>query len=184
MYGKVVEEIPKDAPDPLGNEVVTTTFLDANLMHDVLTGRSVAPTLHFFNTTPGFWYSKRQATVENVTYGPDFVEAKTATEQIIEITQALRYLGVPIKSKSYMIGDNKSVVTSATIPHSLLSKRHNILSYHSIRESIAAKIISFYWYHSTKNKSCILSKHWDNSKVYHTIQELFNYQGKIAQEGE
>ena len=38
MFGKVVEEIPKDAPNPLGNEVVTTTFLDAYLIHDVLTG--------------------------------------------------------------------------------------------------------------------------------------------------
>ena len=47
MYGKVVEEIPKDAPDPIGNKVVTTTFLDANLMHDVLTGRPVTAMLHF-----------------------------------------------------------------------------------------------------------------------------------------
>ena len=41
MYEKVVEEIPKDVSDPLGNEDVTTTFLDANLVHDVPTGRSV-----------------------------------------------------------------------------------------------------------------------------------------------
>ena len=60
VYGKIVEEIPKDAPDPLGNEVVTMMFLDANLMHDVLTGRSVTAMLHFFNTTAGDWYSKRQ----------------------------------------------------------------------------------------------------------------------------
>ena len=107
---------------------------------------------------------KRQATVENATYGSEFVVANPATEQIIEIRQTLRHLGVPIKSKSYMFGDNKSVVTSATIPHSLLSKRHNILSYHRVREAIAPKIISFYWCHSTKNNSDILSKHWDNSK--------------------
>ena len=50
VYGKEVEGISKYAPDPLGNEVVTTTFLDANLMHDVLTGRSDTATLHFFNT--------------------------------------------------------------------------------------------------------------------------------------
>ena len=61
--------------------------------------------------------------------------------KLIEIRQTLRYLGVPIKSKSYMFGDNKSVVTSATIPHSLLSKRHNILSYHRVREPIAAPSI-------------------------------------------
>ena len=86
-------------------EVTTTTFLDASLLHDLITGRSVTAALHFFNLTPGDWYSKRQATVENATYGSEFVAAKTATEQIIDIRQTLRYLGVPIKSKAYMFGD-------------------------------------------------------------------------------
>ena len=84
-------------------------------------------------------YSKRQATVENATYGSEFVAAKTATEQVVDLRQTLRYLGVPIKSKAYMFGDNKSVVTSSMVPHSLLSKRHNILSYHRVREAIAPK---------------------------------------------
>ena len=58
-----------------------------------------------------------------------------------------------------------SVVTNATIPHSLLSKRHNILSYHRVRQGIAVKIISIYWPDSIMNKCHILSKHWDNSKT-------------------
>ena len=49
-------------------------------MHDVLTGRYVTATLHFFNTTPGDWYSKRQATVENATYASEFGGAKIGTE--------------------------------------------------------------------------------------------------------
>ena len=73
IYGNVLEEIPKDAPEPLGKSVTTTTFLDANLLHDLITGRSVTAVLHFFNLTPGDWYSKRQATVENATYGSEFV---------------------------------------------------------------------------------------------------------------
>ena len=144
IYGYVLEEIPKDAPEPLAKSVATTTFLDANLLHDLITGRSVTPVLHFFNLTPGNWYSKRQATVKNETYGSEFVAAKTATEQIVDIRQTLRYLGVPIKSKAYMFGDNKSVVTSSTVLHSLPSKRHNILSYHRVREAIAAKILVFH----------------------------------------
>ena len=117
-----------DATEPLGISVSSTTFLDANLLHDLITGRSVTAALHFFNLTPGNWYSKRQSTVENATYGSEFVAAKTATEQIVDIRQTLRYLGAPIKSKAYMFGDNKSVGTSSTVADSLLSKRHNILS--------------------------------------------------------
>ena len=85
VYGNVIEEIPKDAPGPLQKSVTTTTFLDANLVHDLITGRSVTAVLHFFNLTPGDWYSMRQTTVENATYGLEFVAAKTATEQIIDL---------------------------------------------------------------------------------------------------
>ena len=114
----------------MGKPVITTTFLDANLWHDAITGRSVTATVQFVNTTQPNLYSKRQATSENATCGSDFVAARTATEQIIELRQTLRYLGVLIMSKVFMYGDNKSVVTSSTIPHSLLNKRHNMLSYH------------------------------------------------------
>ena len=55
-------------PEPLGKSVTATTFLDAKLLHDLITGRSVTAVLHFSNLTPGDWYSKRQATVENATY--------------------------------------------------------------------------------------------------------------------
>ena len=155
---------------------------EPNYMHlpDLITGRSVTAVLHFFNLTPGDWYSKRQATVENATYGSEFVAAKTATEQIIDIRQTLRYLGVPIKSKAYMFGDYKSVVTSSTVPHSLLSKRHNILSYHRVRGAIAVKILVFHWCDSSQNKSDILSKHLEFSKVFHIIRDLFDFQGKIT----
>ena len=165
IYGNVLKEVPKDAPEPLGKSVTTTTFLDANLLHDLITGRSVTAVLHFFNLTPGGWYSKRQATVENATYESEYGAAKTATEQIVDLRQTLRYLGVPIKSKAYMFGDNKSVVMISMVPHSLLSKRHNILSYHRVREGIAAQILVFHWCDSSLNKSHILSKHWEFSQA-------------------
>ena len=169
IYGNVLEEIPKDAPEPLGTSVTTATFLDANLLHDLITGRSVTAVLHFFNLTPGDWYSKRQATVENATYGSEFVAARTATEQIVDLRQTLRYLGVPINSKAYMFGDNKSVMPCSTVPHSLLSKRHNILSYHRVREAIATKILLFHWCDSSQNKSDIIG----NSPTYFISSETF-----------
>ena len=107
--------------------------------------------------------------METATYGSEFVAAKTATEQIMDIRQTLRYLGAPITTKSYLFGDNRSVVTSATLPHSTLTKRHNILSFHRVREAIAAKLMTFYWIQSAYNLSDILSKHWDHPTVYPMI---------------
>ena len=51
VYGSVEELIPKDAPKPLGREDLTVTYTDANLYHDMLTGRSVTGILHLWNQT-------------------------------------------------------------------------------------------------------------------------------------
>ena len=83
-------------------------------------------------------------------------------------------------SKSYMFGDNRSVVTSATLPHSTLSKRHNILSFHRVREAIAAKIIDFHWIQSEYNLSDMLSKHWEHNKIFPMIQKLLITCGPIT----
>ena len=163
VYGNIQEIIPHDCPKPLGKSITTTTTLDANLLHCMATGASLTACLHFCNQTPMDWYSKKQATVETATYGSEFVAAKTATEQIMDIRYTLRYLGVPIRSKSYMFGDNRSVVTSATLPHSTLSKRHNILAFHRVREAIAARIIDFHWIKSEHNLSDMLSNHWEHN---------------------
>ena len=125
-------------------------------------------------------YSKKQATVGTATYGSEFVEAKTETEQIMDMRYTLRYLGVPIKSKSYMFVNNRSVVTSATLPHSTVSKRHNILAFHRVREAIAAKIIDFHWIPSEYNLSDMLSKHWEHNKIFPMIQKLLITCGPIT----
>ena len=78
------------------------------------------------------------------TYGSEFVAAKTATEQIMDLRNTLRYLAVSIMTKAYTFGDSKSVVTSSTIPQSILNKRHNMVSSHRVRETIAAKILEFH----------------------------------------
>ena len=106
VYGIVHEILPDDMPDPLGEAVMTTTTMDANLNHCLATGKSLTGCLHFVNKTPIDWYSKKQATVETATYGSEFVAAKTATEQIMDIRQTLRYLGAPnplVPNPSYLV---------------------------------------------------------------------------------
>ena len=75
-------------------------------MHDMITGRAVTGFLHLLNKTPIDWFSKKQSTVETATYGSEFVAARTATEQIMDLRLTLRYLGCEVNAKSYMFGDN------------------------------------------------------------------------------
>ena len=76
VYGNVQEILPDDMPDPLGKAVTTTTTMDANLNHCLVTGKSLTGCLHFVNKTPVDWYSKKQATVETATYDSEFMLPK------------------------------------------------------------------------------------------------------------
>ena len=85
VYTGAEEVLPEDAPVPLGKVVVMTTFVDANVHHALVNGRSVTRILHLFNKTIVDWYSKQQPTVETATYGSEFIAARTAMEQIIDM---------------------------------------------------------------------------------------------------
>ena len=180
VYSGACEQIPHDIAKPLGKHVQTTHYVDANLHHDLATGKAVTAALHFLNQTPIDAYTKRQSTVETATYGSEFVAARTAVDQIIDIRTTLRYLGVPIRDKSYMFGDNKSVVTSSTIPNSTISKRHHLASYHRVREAIAAKFISFHWKDGKSNPADILSKHWEFATVWPMLKPILFWRGETA----
>ncbi len=66
-YNGAKEEIPKDAPLPLGKPVKTMSYMDANLYHDLISGKSVTGILHLFNKILIHTFSKLQSTVETAT---------------------------------------------------------------------------------------------------------------------
>jgi hypothetical protein len=180
VYGDAKEQVPKDAPEPLGKYVTLTHYVDANLMHDMVTGRSVTGIIHLLNQTPIDFYSKKQATVETATYGSEFVAARTCVEQIIDLRNTLRYLGVPIRDKSYMFGDNKSVTDSASRIDAKLHKRHTMLSFHRVREAIASGMVVFNHIKGALNPADILSKHWGHADVLPQLQSLLYWYGDTA----
>ena len=184
VYGEISEAIPTDAPEPLGLPVTLTHYVDANLYHCMLTGRSVTGIIHLINGTPIDFYSKKQSTVETATYGSEFVAARTCVEQIIDLRTTLRYLGVPIKDCSYMFGDNESVVNSSSTPDAKLHKRHTALSFHRVREAVASGMVAFLHIDGSKNPADILSKHWGYSMVWPQLRTLLFRHGETAPEEE
>ena len=120
-----------------------------------------------------------QSIVETTTYGSEFVAARTCLEQVIDLCTTLCYLGVRIRNKSYMFGDNQSIVDSSTHPHSKLHKRHTALSFHCVREAIAAKIVAFYHISGDINPADILSKHWGYQQVWPMLQPLLFWPGDM-----
>ena len=176
-YAGAKEVLPKDAPRPLGKSVLTSHYVDANLYHDMISGRSVTGILHFFNQTPIDWFSKLQSTVETATYGSEYVAARTCTDQVVDLRNTLRYLGVPVDPVSMMFGDNESVVNSSSIPQAKLNKRHNALSYHRTREAIASGMLRFHYVQSEDNPADMMSKHWDYASIRAQIRPLLFWEG-------
>ena len=101
--------------------------------------------------------------------GPEFKELPGHIPVIHEALYGLKSLGLRWSQTTpdimLQLGFKScKAITSATIPQSVLNKRHKMLSYHRVREAIAAKILDFYCCASDQNKSHILGKHWEHAK--------------------
>jgi hypothetical protein len=104
--------------------------MGTNVDADSMTG-----ILNMINQTPLDWLTKKQATVETATYGSESVAARVCLEQIIVLRNTIRYVGVPIQAKSYMFGDNKSVLDNSMQVHAKLYKCHTMLSFHRVHKA-------------------------------------------------
>ena len=102
--------------------------------------------------------SKKQGCIATSTYCAEFVALRQATEEAITLWYMLRCLGVPISTATNLFCDNKGVSQSANTPHSDLKKKHVAISYHTVREAIAAKIINLVWIESHQNWSDVCRK--------------------------
>ena len=86
----------------------------------------------------------------------------------------LRLMGANIEKTSLLLGDNKSVVVTTTIPSSVLKKKHCASSYHKVREMIACNILNFAHIDSSQSYSDILTKALPRIKFRsHIIPLLF-----------
>jgi hypothetical protein len=89
----------------------------------------------------------------------------------------LRYLGVNIEGPAYMFGDNRTVVNSCIVPNARLHKRHELLSFHRVREAIAAGTIAFHYIPGSQNPADIVSKHWGYQQIWKLLQPLMFWSG-------
>ena len=53
----------------------------------------------------------------------------------------LKSIGVPLKGPTNVYCDNQGVVKNTSVPESTLSKKHNAVNYHIVREAAAAGML-------------------------------------------
>jgi hypothetical protein len=72
VNGNVQKEIARDLTKSLlGTPKVLNSYVDANLQHNMLTGRPVNGVLHFGNQTLVYLFSKCKACLQTATFGSE-----------------------------------------------------------------------------------------------------------------
>ena len=177
VYGECEEESFKGLPMPKGKVARVTTWIDSGLHHCRVTGKASTGMVQFVNQTPVDWGAWHQSTVETATYSSEFVAARMGVDKTIDLQYTLCAMGVPLEEPSWMLGDNQSVVTSSTIPHSTMSKRWVALSYHRVRCAIAHGYIRFCHVDTKNNVSDIMTKALGFVSMWPFVQPLLFWRG-------
>ena len=81
-------------------------------------------------------------------------------------------LGVPLLGSAVLYGDNQSIVLHTTVPSSTLKKKHGALSYHRVREAIAAGILHFFHVRSEDNVADVLTRPMGPKAFYGHIKDV------------
>jgi hypothetical protein len=78
FYPEAKEEIQGTVPEPRENAVQIIIFVDADHAGDKMTRRSRTGVLLYLNLAPIQWFSKKQNSVETLTFGSEFAALCTA----------------------------------------------------------------------------------------------------------
>ena len=177
------EPLPDDMPPPLGASVKMLCFVDASHASNRVTMRSHTGIFIKLNNAPISWYSKRQNTVESSTFGSEFIALRIAAEMCQSLRYKLRMFGVPIEGPSLVFCDNQSVTNNVSVPTSLLSKKHNAICYHKVRECVASGWLRVGWIESKKNLADLFTKVLNAGPRNALIQGILDrWRGKASKE--
>ena len=157
-YPDAKEDRDPKEPKAYGKPVQTSVFFDANLAHDIKTRRSITGILVYVGSTLVSWTSKRQGCIASSTYCSEFIAMRSAVEEAISVRYMLRSLGIPVEEPTNLLGDNLGVIQSASLEDAELKKKHVAISFHSVREAVAAGIVKPIWCDTTENWADICTK--------------------------
>ena len=141
FYGDVAEEDPTRIPEPLGEPVSKSTFVDSYHASNVVTRRSNTGIILFVFNGLIKAFRKRQNTVKSSTFRSELVALRLARDLIVELRIKLKSIGVTLKIPTDVYCNNQGVANNTSFPKYMLNKKHNSINYHVVREAAAAGIL-------------------------------------------
>ena len=103
--------------------------------------RSISGIIVYVGETSITWKSTRQTAIYPSTYGAELCTGRVATEEGIGIRFLLRSLGVPFDGPTIQYRDNIGMLQASIFPDNILKKKNSAISYHFLRENVAAGTI-------------------------------------------
>ena len=79
---------------------------------------------------------------------------------------------MPIDGPTSMFCENESVTKNASVPESTLSKKHNAICYHKVRERVAAGWIQVGWIRSENNLADLFTKVLNGQKRLELLEHM------------
>jgi hypothetical protein len=98
---------------------------------------------------------------------------RVAIERIKALRYKLRMFGIPIDGPTNVLGDNESVVNSASKVEARLNKKHNAICFHTVCEASAAKWIRVRWELTATNIADIFTKILDTIQWRYLLSRIF-----------
>ena len=170
------EEIPENAPEPRGNGMIVSAFVDSDHAGCKVTRRSRTGFLVYLQCALVYWFSKKQGSVETSTFGSEFIAMKQYTEYVRGLKYKLRMMGISCEGPCYIFGDNQSVLNNSSNPDSRLNKKSNSIAYNFVREGVARDEWRCTYVKSKNNQSDLLTKViTDGPKRSHHVQKILHW---------
>lgn len=91
-------------------------------------------------------------------FGSELVALRIATELIQALWFKLRSFRIPIEGSTNVFCNNEVVTKATRNPEITLTKKHNAVAYHKVREAVAMGIIRVAWEDTHTNLADLLTK--------------------------
>ena len=158
FYPDAEDRLPSQMPEPLGRKVRIRAYVDADHAGNLLNRRLHSGIIIYVKNVTILWYSKRHNKVEASSFGSEFVDLRIAVEMIENLRYKLCCFKVDIYGPDEVLCDKKYVVKNSSVHESVLSKHHNIIFYHRVREVKSCGITTVQWIPLDNDLADFLSK--------------------------
>ena len=145
-------------PEPGGLGFIMHAKVDADHTSDTITKYSRTGFLVYLNRAPIYWWSKKQNSVESLSFGSEFIVMKQCCEYVRGLRYKLRMMGISCDDPMFIYGDNQFMLANTTIPDSTLKKKSQSIAYHFVREGAAWEEWQMTYVNTHENEADLLTK--------------------------